>query len=73
MVKELGVKAVLTGNVGPNTFDILNGVGIEVYVGLSGTVKDVVEIFKKGDINPMHGQGRGQSRGGGRRMGGGVL
>ena len=74
MVDEMGVKVVLTGNVGPNAFSTLDAAGIEVYVGMSGTVEEAVETYKKGEAklassptNPsMHG-----GRGGGRGMGGG--
>ena len=73
--KNIG--AVLTGNCGPNAFNVLNAAGIEVYTGISGKVKDAVERYKNGELKqnnqasvPDHfggGGGRGRGRGMGMR------
>lgn len=53
MVAERGVEAVLTGNCGPNAFRTLDAAGIKVYAGASGTVRQVLEALKNGEIQPL--------------------
>ncbi len=48
LITEKKVKAVLTGNVGPNAWDILKTADIEVITGVSGSVQDGIDYFKKG-------------------------
>jgi predicted Fe-Mo cluster-binding NifX family protein len=47
-----GVAAVITGNCGPNAVQTLAAAGIELFSGQTGTVREVVERFKNGDLNP---------------------
>ena len=47
-----GVAAVITGNCGPNAVQTLSAAGIELFGGQSGTVREVVERFKKGNLRP---------------------
>ena len=46
------VKAVLTGNCGPKAMQVFSTAGVDVFTGFSGMVKDAVEQFKKGGLNP---------------------
>ncbi len=52
LMASRGVKAVLTGNVGPNAFQALQAGGIKIYTGLSGKVKDTIEKYKTGALKP---------------------
>ena len=81
LIAEKGVEVVLTGNCGPNAYQTLSAAGIGVVIGCSGTVRQVVEQFKAGQLNPAAaanvaskfgmGGGMGGGRGMGRGMGGG--
>jgi len=51
-VAERSVKAVLTGNVGPNAFKTLQAAGIDVITGVNGTIKEVIEKYKRGEYKP---------------------
>lgn len=52
---ERGISTVLTGNVGPNAFRTLESAGISVMTGASGSVREAVDKFKRGEFNPAGG------------------
>jgi len=70
-----GVKVLITGNVGPNAFQALAAASIKVVVGAFGTVRQVVEKYKKGELRETgsptvsghFGMGMGRGRGLGRQ------
>jgi len=70
IIADKGVKVVITGNVGPNAFGALSAVGIEIITGVSGTVREAVEKYKKGVLGrtgaPTVGGHFGMSEGRGR-------
>lgn len=45
-----GVGVLITGNVGPNAFQALKSAGIKVIVGASGTVREVIEKYRRGEL-----------------------
>jgi predicted Fe-Mo cluster-binding NifX family protein len=47
-----GVETVITGNCGPNAVQTLSAAGIELFGGQAGTVREVVERFKTGNLRP---------------------
>lgn len=55
LVAEKKVKAVLTGNMGPNAFQTLQAAGIDVITGVSGTVREALEKYKTGELKPTEG------------------
>jgi predicted Fe-Mo cluster-binding NifX family protein len=52
LVSSKGAKAILTGYCGPNAVRTLSAAGIELYVVQKGTVKEAVEKYVKGELNP---------------------
>ena len=50
LIAEKQVKAVITGNVGPNAFQTLQAAGIEVATGASGNIKDTIEKYKNNEL-----------------------
>lgn len=52
-IAELGVEAVITGNVGPNAFKTLNAANIKIYLASQQSVQEVVEAFKNGALKEV--------------------
>ena len=63
LVASKGVKVILTGNIGPNAFRTLQAAGLDVIVGVSGSVKEAVEKYKKGELKPTQGPSVGSKFG----------
>lgn len=86
LMSEKGITTVLTGNCGPNAFNVFGQAGIQVIVGVSGLVRNAVEQFKTGALASASepnvashfgmggggGMGRGMGRGGGMGRGMGM-
>ncbi|NIV39437.1 MAG: dinitrogenase iron-molybdenum cofactor biosynthesis protein [Anaerolineae bacterium] len=71
-VVNQGADAVLSGNLGPNAYDVLQAAGVPGFLVSEGTVRQAVEAYKAGQLRPMGGPNVGAHagmRGGGRGMG----
>jgi predicted Fe-Mo cluster-binding NifX family protein len=51
IVVEQGARTVLTGNCGPKAFKVLQAAGVNVGIGVSGTVKEAVNQYKQGKVS----------------------
>ena len=77
MISGKGVEAILTGNCGPNAYQVLSPAGIKVITGVSGVVRDAVQAYKEGKLQASSqpnvsghfsmGGGQGMGRGMGRK------
>ncbi|MFC1918514.1 NifB/NifX family molybdenum-iron cluster-binding protein [Chloroflexota bacterium] len=71
MITGKGVEAVVTGNCGPNAFQVLSAAGIKIAVGASGSIRDAIQSYKAGLLQPISqsnvsghfGMGKGQGTG----------
>ncbi|MGO0122445.1 NifB/NifX family molybdenum-iron cluster-binding protein [Desulfothermobacter acidiphilus] len=52
MLKEQGVEAVVTGNLGPNALHSIAAAGIESRIGAGGTVKEAIQAYFRGELSP---------------------
>ena len=55
-VVEQGADVVLSGNVGPNAFDVFRSAEVAVYVSEGGTVREAVDAYKEGQLRVPGGQ-----------------
>jgi predicted Fe-Mo cluster-binding NifX family protein len=74
LVVGKGAEAIITGNCGPNAYQVLTAAGIKVITGASGKVKDAIQSYNSGKLQTssqpnvaghfgMGGRGGGMGRG----------
>jgi predicted Fe-Mo cluster-binding NifX family protein len=74
LIANKGVEALISGNIGPNAFNVLSGTGIKVITGVGGvSIREAVESYLKGELSETSsptasgfgpkGTGRGQGMG----------
>jgi predicted Fe-Mo cluster-binding NifX family protein len=52
-ISDMGVEAVISGNIGPSAFRVLSAASVKIYSGVSGSIKDVVKDLKNGKYNEV--------------------
>jgi len=80
MIASKRVEAILTGNCGPNAYQVLSPAGIKVITRVLGKVQDAVQDYKAGkyqassqpNVSGHFGMGRGQGMGRGMGRGKGM-
>ena len=54
-VIDAGAEAVVTGNCGPNAERTLSAGGVKLYVGVTGTVAEAIDLFRNGKLEEAEG------------------
>jgi len=52
-VVNLGAQVVITGNVGPKAFNVLNAGKVQIVTGAAGTVKEAIDDYEQGKLKPV--------------------
>ncbi len=52
-IANLGVEAVITGNVGPNAFKTLNATNVKILLAEKQNVQDAIDLFKAGELREV--------------------
>ncbi|MCK4937662.1 MAG: NifB/NifX family molybdenum-iron cluster-binding protein [Methanosarcinales archaeon] len=69
-IVNTGINTLITGNLGPNAYEILSAAGIETMTGASGTVRHALEQYNNGSLQSASGATVGTHAGmGGRGKG----
>ncbi len=54
-VASKGATVILTGSCGPNAYRTLSTAGLEVILGMTGTVREAVQAYRAGKSSPATG------------------
>ena len=72
VVVSAGAQVVITGNLGPRAFDVLEASGVKMITGISGiSAKEALEKYQKGELERTSQPNVPGRFGMGRRFGGG--
>ena len=52
-IANLGVEAVITGNVGPNAFKTLSAAKVRVFLSKASTAQDALDLFREGKLQEV--------------------
>ena len=52
-VANLGVEAVITGNVGPNAFKTLNAAGVKIFLAEKQSAQQAIDLYKAGELKEV--------------------
>ncbi len=55
MIVDQNIKAVITGNIGPNAYKVLSAASISVYSGTTGSVENAIDKLKKDELKSSKG------------------
>ena len=53
-VTEKKAQITITGNIGPNAYQVLSTAGIKIYTDVSGIISDVLKRFESGLLTPIN-------------------
>ncbi len=54
-VVNLGVRAIISGHLGPKAFQVLQSAGLEAYSAVNMTVTDAIKQYREGNLNKLAG------------------
>lgn len=69
LVVSKGAGVVITGDCGPNAYQVLSAAGIAVFTGASGSVRQAIDAYRRGDLRATPAPTVGRYSGVGPRMG----
>ena len=60
LVADKGIEAMISGNYGPNAFQSLMAANIRLFTGASGSVRDAIDQYQKGQLTETTGPSVGR-------------
>ncbi|MBN2365346.1 MAG: dinitrogenase iron-molybdenum cofactor biosynthesis protein [Calditrichaeota bacterium] len=63
LILDKGAKIVITGHCGPNAYRVLNSAGVKIFEGNSGTVKEVIQMWRNGSLRESEESAGGRGKG----------